>query len=171
MDSPLSTLFLEYRLAALYEVLARYNGQEQDKSTESRVVSPSPDKKDSFADIIKRASQKYNVDEDLIRAVIGQESSFNPQAVSRCGACGLMQLMPETARSLGVKDVFDPEENIMAGVKYLRDKLNEFGGNVSCALAAYNAGSAAVRKYGGIPPYKEKKAYVARILNTLDRTV
>lgn len=124
-----------------------------------------------FAEIIKKASAKYGVDEKVIAAVIKQESSFNPNAVSSCGAKGLMQLMPSTARGLGVSNVFDPEQNIMAGTKYLKLKLDEFGGNLSLALAAYNAGSGAVRKYGGVPPYKETQNYVAKITRTVDRFV
>lgn len=122
-----------------------------------------------FKEIIKKASQAYGIDERIITAVIKQESSFNPRAVSRCGAGGLMQLMPATAKSLGVKNVFDVEENVMAGTRYLKQKLEEFDGNLPLALAAYNAGSGAVKKHGGIPPYKETQAYVASIMKTLDR--
>ncbi|MGI5920498.1 MAG: lytic transglycosylase domain-containing protein [Syntrophomonadaceae bacterium] len=121
-----------------------------------------------FSEIIKEASQKYSIDEDVIAAVIQSESSFNPRAVSRCGASGLMQLMPSTARSLGVNDVFDPEQNIMAGTCYLKQKLDEFHGSLPLALAAYNAGSGAVKKYGGIPPYKETQAYVNKIMKSVD---
>jgi len=124
-----------------------------------------------FSEIIREASQKYGVDEQVISAVIQQESSFNPQAVSSSGAVGLMQLMPATAQSLGVNDPYNPEENIMAGVKYLKQKMDEFGGNLSLGLAAYNAGSGAVRKYGGIPPYKETQDYVKKIVNSFDHLV
>lgn len=120
----------------------------------------------SFSEIIKRASQKYSVDERLISAVIKHESSFNPRAVSPAGAQGLMQLMPSTARALGVTDPFDAEQNIMAGTRYLRQKIDEFNGNLQLALAAYNAGSGAVRKYGGIPPYPETQAYVKRVMKS-----
>ncbi|WP_054692703.1 lytic transglycosylase domain-containing protein [Syntrophomonas palmitatica] len=121
-----------------------------------------------FSEIIKQASEKYGVDESLISAVIKQESSFNPLAVSKCGAQGLMQLMPAIGKALGVVNPFDAEQNIMAGTKYLKQKLDEFGGNVSLALAAYNAGSGAVKKYGGIPPYKETQAYVKKIVQNID---
>lgn len=121
-----------------------------------------------FSEIIRAASQAYGVDEGIIGAVIKQESSFNPRAQSSCGAMGLMQLMPGTAKSLGVKDAFNAEENIMAGTKYLKQKLDEFNGNLPMALAAYNAGSGAVKKYGGIPPYKETQAYVKKIMNSVD---
>ncbi|HHY39756.1 MAG TPA: lytic transglycosylase domain-containing protein [Syntrophaceticus sp.] len=122
--------------------------------------------KQSFSEIIKRASEKYSVDERLISAVIKHESSFNPRAVSPCGAQGLMQLMPATARALGVTDPFDAEQNIMAGTRYLRQKIDEFDGNLQLALAAYNAGSGAVRRYGGIPPYPETQTYVRRVMKS-----
>lgn len=121
-----------------------------------------------FSDIIKEASAAYGVNEEIINAVIKQESSFNPQALSSCGAQGLMQLMPDTAKSLGVKNAFNPEENIMAGTRYLKQKIDEFNGSLPLALAAYNAGSGAVKKHGGIPPYKETQAYVAQITKSLD---
>ncbi|MGB4503888.1 MAG: lytic transglycosylase domain-containing protein [Syntrophaceticus sp.] len=123
--------------------------------------------KEPFSEIIKQASEKYGVDEKVIKAVIKHESAFNPQAVSRCGAQGLMQLMPATAKSLGVSDAFDTEQNIMAGTRYLKQKLDEFDGNLHLALAAYNAGSGAVRKYGGIPPYKETQNYVNQVMKSI----
>ena len=121
-----------------------------------------------FSEIIKQASHKYGVAEDIIHAVIQQESSFNPTAVSSCGAMGLMQLMPSTAESLGVEDAYNAEQNIMGGTFYLKQKLDEFDGNLPLALAAYNAGSGAVRKHGGIPPYKETQAYVDKIIKSVD---
>lgn len=121
-----------------------------------------------FSEIIKEASLTYGVDENVIGAVIKQESSFNPKAVSSCGAMGLMQLMPATAKSLGVQDAFNAEQNIMAGTRYLKQKIDEFNGSVPLALAAYNAGSGAVRKYGGVPPYKETVAYVDKVMKSID---
>ncbi|MDR1300047.1 MAG: lytic transglycosylase domain-containing protein [Oscillospiraceae bacterium] len=114
-------------------------------------------------EIFSRASAEYGVPLDLLRAVARAESGFNPNAVSRCGAVGVMQLMPGTARSLGVTDSYDPEQNIMGGAKYLRQMLDEFNGDTQLALAAYNAGPGAVKKYGGIPPYAETQGYVRTV--------
>jgi soluble lytic murein transglycosylase-like protein len=113
--------------------------------------------------IFARASAVYDIPEDLLKAVARAESGFNPNAVSRSGAVGVMQLMPGTARALGVADSYDPEQNIMGGAKYLRQMLDEFGGDVELALAAYNAGPGAVRKYGGVPPYEETQNYVRTV--------
>lgn len=119
----------------------------------------------NFDNIIKHAAETYNLPEKLISSVIKQESNFNPSALSTAGASGLMQLMPGTAKYLGVSNIFDPEQNIMGGAKYLRQMLNQFDGNMETALAAYNAGPGAVKKYGGIPPYKETQNYVQKVLN------
>lgn len=113
--------------------------------------------------LISRASQKYGVEAGLIRAVMRAESSFDPRAGSSAGAQGLMQLMPETARGLGVTDITDPGQNVDAGVRYLKQQLDKFG-RVDLALAAYNAGPGAVSKYNGIPPYPETQAYVKKIM-------
>ncbi|MGG0657063.1 lytic transglycosylase domain-containing protein [Rummeliibacillus pycnus] len=116
--------------------------------------------------IIKKASQTYGIPEKMIKSVIKQESSFNPNATSSAGAGGLMQLMPGTAKYLGVSDVYDAEQNIMGGTKYLKQLYDKFDGNYNLMLAAYNAGPGAVTKYGGIPPYKETTNYVNNIMNT-----
>lgn len=111
-----------------------------------------------------RASQTYGVPKALLEAITMQESSFNPKATSHCGAQGLMQLMPATARSLGVTDAYDPEQNIMGGAKYISQLLAQYNGNTELALAAYNAGSNNVAKYGGIPPFKETQEYVVKVM-------
>jgi soluble lytic murein transglycosylase-like protein len=118
---------------------------------------------------IKDVAARYGVPADLVAAVIEAESDNNPRAVSRRGARGLMQLMPKTARTLGVADPFDPRANIDAGVRHLRALMDRFDNNLPLVLAAYNAGEVAVIKYRGVPPYRETRAYVKRILKKLAR--
>lgn len=118
----------------------------------------------NYENYFQAAAETYQIPENLLKAVAKAESDFNPNAVSHCGAQGIMQLMPSTARSLGVTNSFDPAQNIMGGAKYLRQMLDSFNGDVSKALAAYNAGPNAVRKYDGIPPYQETQNYVAKVL-------
>jgi soluble lytic murein transglycosylase-like protein len=118
-----------------------------------------------YAPIIDTAARAYGVDKNLVHAVISAESAYNPAALSKAGAMGLMQLMPDTARRYGVKNIFDPSENIHGGVRYLRDLLVMFHGNIELAVAAYNAGENAVIKYGNkIPPYAETVHYVPKVL-------
>ena len=113
--------------------------------------------------IISRQAASFRLDEALVRAVIKAESGYNPRAVSGKGAVGLMQLMPDTARLMNVRDPLDVEENIRGGSRYLRLMLDEFNDNLDLALAAYNAGPNAVRRHGGIPPYQETRTYVERV--------
>ena len=113
--------------------------------------------------VIQDASRQHGVDPRLVAAVVRRESAWNENAVSRVGASGLMQLMPDTARFLGVRNVFDPQQNIQGGTRYLRTLLDTFNGDLDLALAAYNAGPGAVQKYRGVPPYRETQAYVAAV--------
>lgn len=122
-----------------------------------------------FGEIIRRYCQKFRLEEALVHAVIKAESGFNPRAVSRKGALGMMQLLPQTARDLSVRDPFNAEENIRGGSRYLRMMLDEFDGNVELALAAYNAGPNAVKKHGGIPPYEETQSYVKKVKRYLQQ--
>lgn len=121
----------------------------------------------SLEKIFEKAADKYGVDVELLKAMAKAESDFNPNATSKSGAMGIMQLMPATAKGLGVTDAYDPEQNIMGGAKYIASLLEKYDGNVSYALAAYNAGSGNVEKYGGIPPFEETQNYVAKILGYL----
>lgn len=123
------------------------------------------DRRSRFASQIQAAAMASNIEAALIRAVISVESGYNPSAVSRAGAVGLMQLMPETAKRYNVTDRHDPEQNILGGAQYLRDLLHMFNNNLHLTLAAYNAGEQAVMKYGNrIPPYRETLAYVPKVL-------
>ncbi|ANG63172.1 lytic transglycosylase [Marinobacterium aestuarii] len=117
----------------------------------------------AYAQLVRKAAAEHRVDPALVRALIHAESAFNPAAVSHMGAQGLMQLMPATAASLGVENSFDAQQNIEGGVKHLADLLSAFKGNARLAVAAYNAGAGAVRKYGGVPPYAETQVYVERV--------
>jgi soluble lytic murein transglycosylase-like protein len=119
-----------------------------------------------FNALIAQAAARYGVDKDLVHAVVQAESDYNPTCRSRCGAMGLMQLMPGTARGLGVTNAWDPAQNIDGGVRYLRQQLDRFK-DVDLAVAAYNAGPGAVQRHDGVPPYRETQAYVKRVMQTL----
>ena len=138
------------------------------------VAGPANDVKLSPADLnemLAKAGHEHNVDIDLLASVVKAESNGNTRAVSRAGALGLMQLMPATASDLGVSDSFKPEQNVRGGSTYLDALLTRYHDNLALALAAYNAGPAAVDKYNGIPPYRETKLYVARVIHEFNRRV
>ncbi len=137
----------------------------KDKELRTKLKYASSVNPAEFEQLIKTCSDKYGVNPCLVKAVIHAESGYNPNAVSSKGASGLMQLMPSTAKSLKVADRFNPKDNVEGGVKYLRFLLDTFRGDVSLAVAAYNAGLNKVAKYGGIPPYNETRTYVNRVLS------
>jgi soluble lytic murein transglycosylase-like protein len=147
----------------------QYMGRESNQSATAKIeaanfrgAATAPDDIDSA---IEQAAARHNVDPNLVRAVVKVESNFNPNAVSRKGAMGLMQLMPSTARQLNVKNPFDPEQNVDAGVRHLKQLLESYGGDVKLTLAAYNAGAGAVARSAGVPHYAETQNYVRRITN------
>jgi len=146
-----------------------YMGRESSQSAAAKIVNANfRGALATSADIdnaIEQAAAQHNVDPNLVRAVVKVESNFNPNAVSRKGAMGLMQLMPSTARQLNVKNPFDPEQNVDAGVRHLKQLLESYGGDVKLTLAAYNAGAGAVARSSGVPHYAETQNYVRRITN------
>ncbi len=168
-------LLSEEELIVLRELYENFVDATEDKtrylaeapSELAQAASPSPKpvktKHKRFNPIIMEVADLHEMDPALIKAIIMAESGHNPKAVSKRGAKGLMQLMPLTAKSLGVEDVFDPEHNIKAGVVYFKKLLDQFNGDVKLALAAYNAGSRKVRKYKGIPPFRATRIYIRKV--------
>ena len=149
--------------------VTRYLGRDSNQSASAQILnsnfhgkSMSPEEIDAA---IAMSAARHNVDPNLVRAVVKVESNFNPNAVSRKGAMGLMQLMPSTARQLKVKNPFDPEQNVDAGVRHLKQLLESYGGDIKLTLAAYNAGSGAVARSSGVPRFAETQNYVRRITN------
>lgn len=128
------------------------------------ISSGSVSSPENLEEYFKEASETYGVDINLLKAIARQESNFNPSATSSAGAMGVMQLMPSTAKGLGVTNAYDAQQNIMGGAKLMAQNLKKYNGDVSLALAAYNAGGGNVDKYGGIPPFKETQNYVKKVL-------
>ncbi len=161
-DSPNSLSFV----SMLEDALQIKGSNDQDNA--ATIKNNGPKSRENYLEgIIDAMGQKYGVDSNLIKAVVEAESGFNAQARSPVGAEGLMQLMPGTASSYGVKDSFDSVQNLEGGTHFLKDLLNRYQGNVPLALAAYNAGPGAVEKYDGIPPYAETQNYVKKIMGRL----
>ncbi len=159
-----------------FQSLMSYGVQKPDEdfqkildSTIKNSKNPSSVSRSEINDLIDKYAEKNGLDADFVKAVIKQESGFNPEATSHCGAMGLMQLMPSTAKGLGVTNAYDAEQNIEGGTKYLKGLMDRFDNNKSLALAAYNAGPNAVKKYGGIPPYMETQNYVKSVLGNYER--
>ena len=172
-----ATLYRIQTIENQFQSLISYSAQQKptedfqkilDSSMESKKKS-STVSRNEINDLIDKYSEQAGLDVDFVKAVINQESGFNPNATSKCGAMGLMQLMPGTAQGLGVTNAYDPEQNIQGGTKYLKGLMDRFDNNKSLALAAYNAGPNAVKKYGGIPPYQETQNYVKSVLAKYDK--
>jgi soluble lytic murein transglycosylase-like protein len=140
------------------------------QGSKAEPVSHASESQNAVRQHIQIAATRFGVDRNLVDAVAWQESRYNPRALSTAGAMGVMQLMPGTARQLGVHNPHDVEQNVAGGTAYLRQQLERFGNNVPLALAAYNAGPGAVIKYGGIPPYRETQNYVRQIIQRLSAT-
>jgi soluble lytic murein transglycosylase-like protein len=143
------------------------DGRRRGAASTGGAVMPSDSSLERFSRyglLIREAAALYQIPEELVRAVIKVESDYDPRAISQVGALGLMQLMPETAERMQVRDIMDPRENILGGVRYLRVLANMFNGDLELTLAGYNAGENAVVRYRGIPPYEETQQYVGRVL-------
>lgn len=153
----------------LAQAEAAASGQAGADTTAGAAGAPHPMASGELEALVQRNAATWQVDPALVKAVIANESDFNPAATSSVGAQGLMQLMPETAASMGVRNAYDPAQNVAGGTRYLRGLLDRFGGDLHLAVAAYNAGPGAVEKYGGIPPYAETQHYVANVLGSYEQ--
>ncbi|MBR1816945.1 MAG: transglycosylase SLT domain-containing protein [Lachnospiraceae bacterium] len=142
-----------------------------DKILEQETANLNGNRELTLEEIFREASQKYGISEEVLKAVAYTESRFNPNDTSSSGAMGIMQLMPETAKALGVENAYDPYENIMGGAKLLKQLSDLYDGDLNMMLAGYNAGTGAVRKYGGIPPYESVNHYIAKVRDVLDSGV
>ena len=172
-----ATLHRIQAIESQFQSLMSYNAPQKPTEDFQKILDSSmkntqnttPTSRAEINELIDKYSEQAGLDVDFVKAVINQESGFNPNATSKCGAMGLMQLMPGTAQGLGVTNAYDPEQNIQGGTKYLKGLLDRFDNNKSLALAAYNAGPNAVKKYGGIPPYHETQNYVKSVLSKYDK--
>lgn len=141
-----------------------------DYTTKAAVPSAYPHVLDRYGPLVEQAAREHQIDRALLQAVIAAESGYDPYAISRKGAAGLMQLTPETARRYGVRNLYDPAENIRGGAQYLRDLMRRFNNDLSLALAAYNAGEDTIVRYGNrVPPYRETRQYVPRVMDLYQR--
>ena len=164
---PLGFSGVEQRIQEIEAKLDQIYGRTSNAKTFSLPPNPpqtSPADPEELAELADRVADEFQIDRNLFRALIRAESGWNPRAISPKGAMGLTQLMPATAQALGVRDPFQPLENLRGGARYLKGLLERFG-NLELALAAYNAGPGAVLRYNGIPPYAETQAYIRRILS------
>lgn len=158
--------YLRYISMAGYSSPSRHEKKEITKENGfiTKLQEIYENEKNALENLFQTAASRFNIPVSLLKAVAQVESGMNPKAISRAGAQGIMQLMPATARSLGVTDPFNPFENILAGARYLRSLLDKFQGDEKLALAAYNAGPGTVKRYGGMPPFKETQNYVRNVL-------
>lgn len=166
---PAGALVAQPQSGAFNAVLAQALMPELAPASTADAAAPAPVPPEQIDQLVQQNADIWQVDPALIKSVIANESSFNANATSPVGAQGLMQLMPETAATLGVRNPYDPAQNVAGGTRYLKGLLDRFNGDTRLAVAAYNAGPEAVEKYGDVPPYAETQNYVQNVLGSLDR--